>query len=171
MNRTPGRPDSQNPQTRTHRERKTAEVSAPPSRSVAEGPPGWSPALRAFVADAVTRYADHRVKVGPYPDGRLIAELKAYLGDLLAGSASASECHAGPADAACAGHGLTDSRDGVVSGPSVAVGISEAARLLDVSERTVKRLTVAGDLPSTKIRGRRVVARSAIEEYLRGGAA
>jgi excisionase family DNA binding protein len=46
------------------------------------------------------------------------------------------------------------------------VSVREASRRLAVSERTVRRLTATGELPSQKIAGRRVYPVDALERYL-----
>jgi excisionase family DNA binding protein len=49
----------------------------------------------------------------------------------------------------------------------LAVNISEAARLLSVSPRTVAALVACKELPSRKIGRRRVIPIRALEEFLR----
>ncbi|MEM9352432.1 MAG: helix-turn-helix domain-containing protein [Planctomycetota bacterium] len=46
------------------------------------------------------------------------------------------------------------------------VPISDAAKLLGVSERTVFSMTQAGELPSVRVRGRRMYRVASIEQWI-----
>jgi excisionase family DNA binding protein len=50
--------------------------------------------------------------------------------------------------------------------PVGAVGAAEAARLLGISLRTCRSMIASGELRSSKVRGRRVIARRYVEEFL-----
>jgi excisionase family DNA binding protein len=49
---------------------------------------------------------------------------------------------------------------------AVAVGVRDAARMAGVSERTMRELIAAGDLPSLRLRGRRLVRVADLEALL-----
>ena len=49
-----------------------------------------------------------------------------------------------------------------------AMSINEAAAFLSLSRRTVYDLLGSGQLPSTKVRGRRLIPRAALINLLRG---
>lgn len=47
-----------------------------------------------------------------------------------------------------------------------AVSVSEAAEFLGLSRRTIYELLTCGELPSTKLRGRRLIPRAALLDLL-----
>jgi len=53
------------------------------------------------------------------------------------------------------------------SSPPVAVGIKTAARLLDVSDRIVKRMVQDGRVRSQRIRGRRLISYESLQSLIR----
>lgn len=105
---------------------------------------------RAHLARALSDHV-RRCKVNGWPVPASIRQLEATF--------AASDGHGRPSDAV-----LAPPAD---SGP-VALTYDEAAHLLAVSPRTVRRLVAADALPAISIGGSRRITREAVTEYLEG---
>jgi excisionase family DNA binding protein len=124
-----------------------------------------SPALRAFLRDAIVEKLERERRAKRYPDGRLWRDVQAFTTWLVLSPQSPSSGLEGTADAA--GSGTADSDSAGHGALPLAMSRDAAARELGVSAKTVDRLIAKGVLPASKAGRRVVIARSAVEDYLK----
>lgn len=127
----------------------------------------WSPRFRQLVSEAVVERLAWERRHGKHPDERLVAEVRAFLADLMLSGVVPS----GPEQTSLDAVASRVDAEPMEWGPSVAVSRKEAAQMLDISVRTLDRLTASGSIPAMKVGRRTVIARSSINSYVTGGQA
>lgn len=63
----------------------------------------------------------------------------------------------------------SDAGDGPSVERKIAFDVREAAEVLSISERSVRRLIADGRLPTVQVGRRRLIGRHALESFVRGG--